>query len=225
LIETDGPVGWPPAILRDRFGDVWVALAYEGPFGNEGMDWNHTYTSVTSTAPVVTRHWKATILHWRLSGPAPGSHWTVQRAHGRGDFEDVTSVSPSGGEVLLSWVDEDPPRGHLRYRVRRECEDVRYQWLSPESRWPRRGRGPSLLILPSEPIHTNVQIIDAAPGPLRLQVFDIQGRAVRDVPGAADGLPVSMTVVHGDLNAGVYFLRAIDQLGDATNVLRIVVLR
>lgn len=216
---------WIPTIARDRFSDVWLAWTLETPFGFDGAYWQHTYASVTSTAPVVQRRGRKMYLQWTMTGPAPGSHWTVFRAQGSDRFEAIGSATVADDGETQEWVDEEPPAGRVRYRLQRDCMDERYRWQSEEGLWPQRIHGPSVFLVASSPMSSIVHAVDVEPGPLTLQVFDIQGRVVREMRTGADTLPVKITISHDGLGTGVYFVRVTNRLGAESGAKRIVVLR
>ncbi len=215
---------WIPTIARDRYGDVWIAWAYDTPFGFDGLYWQHTFTSVTSSAPVATRRGRGIELRWVTTGPAPGARWSVQRATGS-EFHTVGMVTGDRDQIAFTWTDTNPPSGHVRYRLLRECLDVRYRWLSEEGRWPQKSRRPSLLVVTMDASGSTLQVLDAAPGAVLVQIFDIQGRAVRESRAMADSLPITVTFTHEGLGAGVYFIRATDRLGDQSVARKIAILR
>jgi hypothetical protein len=144
------------SVARDRNGDVWVAWSIFRSIGP--LHWVHTYTSAVCTPPTVTEDGGALDVAWSLSEPAPGSWWAVLRAVGEGAFESVARVQAGEG-LEMSWVDEEAPTGQLiRYRIRRECVDTRYQWLSEASDAPV----PTLLSLVG---------VEAKPGEVKLRWF------------------------------------------------------
>src|SRR5262249_54216413 len=121
--------GFPTAVARDGNGDAWLAWwkYYDGLF------WVHTYTKATCSAPEVRDSSGKPELRWVLSEPAPGSMWTVLRSLS-GAPESAVARVEAGKGLELAWRDSDlPADAHASYRIRRECLDVRYQWLSATS--------------------------------------------------------------------------------------------
>lgn len=127
LENSDGGL---PVIVRDLNGDAWVA--WWRYF--DGMFFTHTYTVATSSAPVVEGAANSRTITWVLSEPAPETWWAVLRAEPGGAFEAVARVR-AGHSLELSWSDDLVSTGPLRYRIRRESVDKRYEWLSDEVVW------------------------------------------------------------------------------------------
>jgi hypothetical protein len=117
-------------IARDENGDVWIAW-WRHFFPTY---WRHTYTAVTAGTPVLTEADGMPTLHWTLEGPAPGSWWAVMRSVDGGPYERLARVEAGAG-VEMVYTDAAPPKAMLRYRIRRESVDTRYEWLSDEVTW------------------------------------------------------------------------------------------
>lgn len=237
------PGGVLPSVARDRNGDVWVAWWEEfGP-----LRWLHSYTSTVTSVPRVVGAGRHRALAWMLSEPAPGSWWTVQRAGGHaqhqpnappradngadGTFEDVARVR-AGDAVGMSWEDDSPPAGHLRYRVRRDCVDTRYEWLSDEASWPPQGRKPRPIRLAAlgVGVGSEFELNDAAPGALDVQIYDVQGRLVdRQSEVAAAGeqkvFRLDLSTHRAGLRSGIYFVRVRDAIGQESNAVKTVLLK
>jgi len=128
LPDSEG--GNLPTVARDRNGDVWVAWCRDF----DGMFWAHTYTTTTAGAPRIDPVGGARLVRWTLSEPAPETWWAVLRARGSGAYEPVARVR-AGPDGELTWTDEAPLNEVLRYRIRRESVDKRYEWLSQEVVW------------------------------------------------------------------------------------------
>jgi hypothetical protein len=221
--ETDGI----PTIARDGNGDVWVA--WWRYF--QGMYWTHTYTTATTDLPRVVGHGRRRALAWTLSEPAPESWWGVLRARGDEPFEQVARVRAGPGPEM-SWADDSPPAGQLRYKVRRECVDQRYEWLSEEATWPPRGGKPAPTLRVASPVWTSadVQVSDAAAGTLVFRVYDVQGRLVQELTESASGsgsdrFTLNLGATPGHLASGVYFVRARDAQGQESAAAKFVRLR
>ncbi len=114
-------------VTRDRNGDVWVVWETEG----DGMFWTHSYTRATCSAPEVSSRGSALSVSWKLSELAPETWWAVERARDGEPFSEVARVR-AGATTEMSWADPDPEPGPVRYRIRRECLDSRYQWWGAE---------------------------------------------------------------------------------------------
>jgi hypothetical protein len=98
------------------------------------MFFTHTYTTATTSAPVVTGDASARDVRWKLSEVAPGTWWAVLTARDGGSFE-VAARLRAGEDLDLQWTDTSAPAAIMRYKVRRECVDSRYEWLSDEVAW------------------------------------------------------------------------------------------
>lgn len=235
--RTDGI----PTVARDANGDVWVAWwAYY-----RGTSWVHTYTRAITSAPRVVGAGRHRALAWTLSEPAPGSWWTVQRAGGYRPrrfggpprapedetFDEVARVR-AGEDTEMSWTDDSPPAGRLRYRIRRDCVDKRYEWMSEEATWPPQFRKPRAVRLAAEGvgIGSELRLSDASPGAFDVLVYDVQGRLVhRQSEVAASGEVKVFRLGLGEgaspLRPGIYFIQARDALGQESNAVKTVLLR
>jgi len=119
-----------PMTVRDKNGDAWVGWATL----EDGMFYTHTYTIATSSAPGVLGAGSNRTIHWTLSELAPETWWAVLAARNDGPFEEVARVRAADA-LDLEWTDTSEPADSIRYRIRRECVDTRYQWLSDETVW------------------------------------------------------------------------------------------
>lgn len=224
--------GVSPVVARDRNQDVWVM--WQAPA--KGMGWAHTYTRATSTPPTVTPVRGKRTIAWWLSEPAPGSWWAVLRAREGEPFEEVARVRAGPGHAM-SWDDMNAT-GIYRYRIRRECLDRQYQWLSDEGRWPvdvPPGFPGTELILyrasanPSDAV-IRFEVLNASAGPLDVQIYDVRGRLLLRQRPSADGngldsilIDLNSSTTHS--NAGLYFLRVADASGKVSPSAKIVHLR
>lgn len=215
-----------PTVARDRNGDAWVAW---WRIGCCGTFFTHTYVSVTSTPPRIMGAGRHRVLSWSLSEPAPESWWTVLRARNRGPFEEVARVRAGKG-LELSWSDTSPPRGVLRYKIRRESVDSRYLWESGSTTWPPPRR---CLVRPRTPAYADridLEVVDAPAGEMELQIFDLQGRRVLRQVLEATGLErqfvtLDLASTGARLTSGVYFVRAIDVGGTSSTPAKLVIVR
>jgi hypothetical protein len=117
-------------IARDENSDVWIAW-WRHFFPTY---WRHTYTAVTAGTPALAEADGMLALHWTLEGPAPGSWWAVMRSVDGGEYERIARVEAGAG-VEMAYTDEAPPKAVVRYRIRRESVDKRYEWLSEDVVW------------------------------------------------------------------------------------------
>jgi hypothetical protein len=225
--------GISPVVARDCNYDVWVA--WRAP---SGMGWTHTYTRATSSTPTVIGAGSDVIVAWTLSEPAPGSWWAVLRARTAEPFQEVARVQAGAG-VARSWIDPGPPAGALRYRIRRESVDSRYQWLSDETLWPvdgppSPGPGGRLLLVRASPNPSSsamrFEVLNANAGPLDVQVYDLRGRLLlRQHPTASgigrDALLIDAATAATPFAPGLYFLRVSDSSGKVSPTAKFVLLQ
>ncbi len=242
-------VGVLPSVARDLNGDTWIAWWREfGP-----TRWTHTYTRATAADIRLKSGRKGRTVTWTLSEPAPGSWWTVLRSRGDGPFEEAAQVQAGEG-LDVSWTDDSRTRGgrgdalvaddetdhgrgraHVRYKVRRDCLDTRYQWQSEEVSWPPRvandpPRHQPRLKPPLRPWRGDalLEVADAAPGAVQVALYDLQGREVmseRVERSGEGGLQFPLDRAREPLRAGVYFARVRDASGAWSGAVRAVVLR
>jgi hypothetical protein len=217
-----------PSVTRDRNEDVWVAAwdYYVPAF------YMHTYVVATSAAPRFDGSTTRPLVRWSLSTPAPGSWWAVLRAVGDGEFSPLARLR-AGSDTVMSFTDSTAPLGSLlRYRIRRESVDKRYEWLSPEGTWwPRtsvlsaRLRGPN----PTSS-SANLTITGAQAGLFDLRLYDLQGRLVlRQRPVAngsgQDALTIDLDAAPQRLRGGIYFVKVVDAAGRVSNSVKVAVVR
>src|SRR5262249_43557094 len=149
-----------PTVVRDRNGDVWAAF---WRLTMSGIFITHTYTRATTTRPVVSAQGSHQLVQWTLSEPAPETWWAVLRSVDGGPYELASRVRAGAG-VQMSWDDSLPPSGTLSYRIRRECVDTRFEWLSD----PSDAAVPALATLAN---------VDAEPGIVSLTWYSTAGTA------------------------------------------------
>ena len=217
--------------VRDSLGDTWLVWRT----WDNGMFWTHSYVRATARSFSLEHRGRHHKLTWTLDEPAPDSWWTVLRSRNDGPFEEAARVQAGDG-LELSWADRSPRRGHVRYRVRRDCLDTRYQWESEEVSWPprvadRRHERRLPLLKPRPGMfgqEAELELADAEPGPVEIAVFDLQGRQVltRTVDAAGEGtLRFSVAGASQPFTSGVYFARVRDSVGAVSNTVRLVILR
>lgn len=215
-------------VARDRWGDVWVAWHTL----SSGMHFIHTYTKATAGAPGFGGSGVTPIARWSLSEPAPGSWWTVLRAEGGGAFDSVATLRATA-DTLLVWADSAAPHGvALRYRLRRECLDRRYQWLSPEGNWYPRTPALGLWLRGPHPVSDAIEfaVTGSGSGVLESRLYDLQGRLITAGRTGTSGSGVDqgrvdLAAVSPPVRSGIYFLRVVDGAGHLSNPLRIAVIR
>jgi hypothetical protein len=120
--------GIAPSVTRDLNGDVWVAF---WSYYRNGVFWAHTYTKATCSTPTVVDSAGGRLVRWTLSEPAPETWWAVLRQAPDSTLDSLTRVR-AGSDRVMQWLDPAPVSG-TEHRIRRECVDARYRWLSPVS--------------------------------------------------------------------------------------------
>jgi hypothetical protein len=225
-LQTGGADG-APVVARDHNGDVWLAWWRR----LTGTYWTHTYTRATCTTPTLAVGADRPSLRWLLSEPAPGSWWAVLRAEPGGEFEPVARVRAGAG-IEMTWTDTSARVGEvLRYGIRRECLDQRYEWLSEEALWWPRIASVHLSMTGPHPVTGpfEVEVLGAPAGRVTLTLYDVQGRAVSRehtwVSGSGRDVLRVEAVAREEVHAGVYFVRARHANGRESNAVRLVVLR
>ncbi|HET7249603.1 MAG TPA: T9SS type A sorting domain-containing protein [Gemmatimonadales bacterium] len=216
-----------PTVARDRDGDAWVSWFQ---LGVGGLYYTHTYCSVTAAAPSVSPSGHGRSVEWELSGPAPGSWWTIERAGSDGDFAEIGRVQ-ADSSASVSFLDNSPIPGVARYRVVRESVDSRYRWYSPAGQFPARSRKSFALEVSPQPFLQNsaLTVHSGTPGTMRLTLYDVQGRIVQqrsvELSGAdTESLPLG-DLIPGRLVTGMYFVIGTDASGARSEPGRIVVIR
>lgn len=219
-----------PTVARDRNGDVWLAWRL---LRNAVVRFTHTYVSATASAPQVMGQGRQRVVSWTLSEPAPDSWWAVLRARKHGPFEEVARVR-AGPVPEMSWSDDSPPPGVQRYRIRRESVDARYRWESEEARWPPKRERPLVLKLPMMPVGARsvieFAVEGAEPGSLEIRLYDLQGRRVAvaralALGGEWDTVRLDLGTASPGPAAGVYFLQVRDGAGQASEAVKVLLLR
>ncbi len=219
--------GISPEVGRDRNRDVWVAW-----WAPNGMGWVHTYTKATASTPAVVGAGRDRAVTWTLSELAPGTWWAVLRARNEGPFEEVARLRAGPG-LEMSWTDDPPPAGVLRYRIRRESVDAASRWESEEARWPPKSQRPLIVMRGAVPVaaHAPIEFVvqGAEPGILEVRLYDLQGRRVAAQQAVAAGggwdtVRLELGTAAPGLATGVYFLQVRDAAGQASDAVKVVVL-
>ncbi len=223
-----------PKVTRDRNGDAWLIWDLKGI----GITrFTHTYVSATTSKPAISSAGRHRTLNWTLSESAPETWWAVLRARGRGDFEPVARVR-AGPTLDLSWTDDSPPAGRIRYKIRRESVDTRYLWESEEAHWPPGHEKPRLRLSLPGPIRPQVDVAPAvtlelegaASGPLEVALYDLQGRLVlrqqlESGGTGQDTIRLDFSLAEQPLSPGIYFIRVQDAAGRSSDALKIAILK
>jgi hypothetical protein len=220
--------GYDPAVTRDRNGDAWVA--WWGVWGG-GVWFTHTYVSATTSAPRFDGSQRTPIVRWTLSEPAPETWWVVLRAAGAGEFEPVARVR-AGTDLEMSWTDTTAPANAvLRYRIRRESVDRRYEWTSEEAPWMPRGPALSLSLKGRNPGSARIELslAGAEAGPVDVRLYDLQGRLVHRQRAEAggsgqDSITLDLAAATPRIRTGIYFAKVSDRGGRGSDPLKLVVL-
>jgi hypothetical protein len=157
--EPPSSRGYWPSITTDRNGDTWVAWYDQNPLPMHSV---HTYTAATASTPAVSLSGTDRTLHWTLSELAPETWWAVLAARNGGPYEELARVRAEDA-LEMSWTDTSPPAAEIRYRIRRECVDTRYQWLSDEVIWDGT-TATELALLSADATPERVTLIWQGPG-------------------------------------------------------------
>jgi hypothetical protein len=218
-----------PTVAVDMNGDAWFAwdlLRIPRVF------YTHTYVSVVPSAPTFAGSTDRPNLQWPLSGRAPASWWAILRAAGDGDFSPIARLR-ANSDTVMSYTDSTAPPGLLlRYAIRRECVDKRYELIGPEATWWPRTSVLSARLSGANPatVSAEVTITGAQAGALDVRLYDLQGRLVlRQRPRAngsgQDALSIPFDQAQPRLGQGIYFLKVIDSAGHVSESLKIAVVQ
>lgn len=217
--------GINPTLVRDENGDVWLAWwrTYDGVY------WSHTFTTALPSVPTVADRDHRPVVRWSLDRPAPETWWAVLRAEGDGPLTRLARLRATR-DTIMSWADPSAPGGVLlRYAVRRECRDIRYQVTSADARWEPRGPMLSLLLRGANPAGGRIDfdVVGADSGAMDVRLFDVQGRVVAHLALRATGAgrdAATLTLPAG-LQSGLYLLRVVAADGRATPPAKVALLR
>ena len=217
--------GINPTLVVDENEDVWVAWwrLYDGIY------WTHSYATATSSVPLVDEQGKHPRLRWTLSEAAPGTWWGVMRSTDGAPPERVGRARAGPG-TTLTWADSSAPgAASLRYAIRRECRDVRYQVTSAYAEWRSRGAVLALSRRSANPASDAIEleVSGANAGSLEVLLYDLQGRTVSTLRMSTTGSGVdALRVPLGPrVRTGLYFLRVRGSDGRLSRGLKVAVLR
>jgi len=218
-----------PFVARDEYGDVWLAWSRLFP---DSVYWLHSYATSTCDAPSIEDIGGRPRLHWTLTERTPESAWRVLRSADDGPFEPLGRVIAKD-EVQLSWQDTTAPSAaRLRYRIRRECRDVRYVWESePSAEWLPRTARLGLRLRAENPVRQALvlELTGAPAGEIELQLLDLQGRTVanRRMPTAGLGRDVFTLSLSAlpRVRPGLYLVRARGVAGITSAVVKVAFFR
>jgi hypothetical protein len=115
----------------------------------------------------------------------------------------------------------------VRYRIRRECSDVRYEWLSPIRYWNQQKPRIEMVDAHRDVDRFELLVTDTAPGPVELRVYDLQGRVVSKTRHevADDRITIRFDEARTTLRSGLYFALVEDSLGQRSDAIRVVIVR
>ncbi len=216
-----------PTLVRDENEDVW--LAWWRYSTSEGIFWTHSYTTATSSAPIADEESGRPRLRWTLSESAPGTWWGVMRSVGGAPAERVARVRATPA-LTMSWADSSAPAGaSIRYAIRRECRDVRYQQTSASAEWRPRDARIALTRRSANPASDAIELelSGASAGTVEVVLYDIQGRSVvsQRSSTAGSGVDALRVPFAPSLRSGLYFLRVRGSDGRESRPLKVAVLR
>jgi len=151
------------------------------------------------------------------------------RAEGSRPLERVARLrAPS--DTVMAWADTSAPGGvPLRYAIRRECRDVRYQTTSAEARWEPRGAMLVVAVKSRNPASATIEleVVGANQGPIQIHVYDIQGREItrRSILASGAGRDEASLSLDGTIRQGLYLLRVRSADGRLSPTAKVAVLR
>ena len=221
--------GGAQRMARDENGDVWLAWAN---YVVGGILWTHTYVTATCDTPAVGERSGKPLVSWNLSEAVPESRWSVWRSADGGDFDSL-SVVTAARDTAMSLADSTAPSDAvLRYRIRRECKDVRHRWTSAEAVWLPRGPQLTVTLRGRNPIQSSLdlEIFGANAGELRAELYDLQGRLVTTSRSMAlgagrDAVRMGFSSTHSVIRSGVYVLRVRSSDGRLSRGVKLAVIR
>ena len=217
--------GGAQQLALDENGDIWIG--WWKYF--DGILWTHSHATAVSSVPSISEQEGRPRLSWTLSAPAEATWWGVMRSRDDGEWERVARVK-AGADSAMAWTDTTAPSGQrLRYAIRRECRDTRYQVTSDAAIWEPHGPGLRLDLLGRNPGSdvVDLEVLGAGSGALELGLYDIQGRhlGVRRMQSTGAGRDRLTLPFPRGLESGVYLLKARSADGRESSAVKVVLLR
>jgi len=156
----------------------------------------------------------------------------VLRAEGIGPFVPIARVQAGSGTGMLYVDATGAPSSRLRYAIRRESVDKRYEWTGTERIWWAEGRAITVRISAANPVTNGVlrfAISGAVQGALDVRLYDLAGREVWRVKPTAtgtgeDSLTLPLADAPAPLPPGLYLLRITDDAGVSAPTAKLVIL-
>ena len=219
-----------PKVARDVNGDGWFAWDL---LRQPGVFYTHTYVKATVGIPAVRGRPTGRTVNWTISEPAPKSWWAVLRAEGNGPLVPLARVQAGSG-TSMTYVDATgAPSSRLRYAIRRESVDKRYEWTGGAATWWAEGRALTVRFSAGNPVTNGVvrySIAGAVQGGLDVRIYDLAGREVwRMNPTASgtgeDSLMLRTADAPTPLRPGLYLMRVTDDSGVSAPAAKLVILR
>ena len=219
-----------PKVARDLNGDGWFAwdrLRLPGVF------YTHTYVRATVGLPKVSGRTTGRTVSWTISEPAPKSWWAVLRAQGNGSLVPIARVQ-AGNTTQMTYVDATPATSsRLRYAIRRESVDQRYEWTGGSTLWWAEGRALTVRFPGGNPVMggmVELAIAGAVQGGMDVRMYDLAGREVWQTQRTAGGtgedtLTLRLSDAPTLLRPGLYLVRVTDDSGVSSAAAKVVVLR
>jgi hypothetical protein len=224
LEQTRG--GENPTIVRDEYGDVWLAWWW---YLEAGCFWMHTYTSAVPSDPSVSETLGHPTISCTLSEPAPETWWGILRGVGAGPMEQIAAVR-AGQAPSITWTDTTAlPSGPLRYAVERLCRDKRNVVRTAEAEWLPPTARLGLQLRSANPAvgRVDLELTGARSGLVRVRLLDLQGRQVAEMSSRASGSgrDALTLVLPPQIRSGLYLIRVLGADGADSAPRKIVVLR
>jgi hypothetical protein len=219
-----------PRVVRDLNGDGWFSW---NRLRQQGLWYTHTYVKATVGLPTVSGSESSRTLSWLISEPAPKSWWAVLRAEGAGPLAPIARVQAGAG-TSMSYTDATPAGSNrLRYAIRRESVDKRYEWTGGARIWFPEPRRIKVWLPAGNPVRDGMlrlAVSGAAQGTLDVRIYDLMGREVWRVRPTAGGtgedtLALRLSDAPRALRPGLYLLRVEDVAGHTAETAKFVVLR
>jgi hypothetical protein len=219
-----------PRVVRDLNGDGWFSW---NRLRQAGLWYTHTYVKATVGLPKVSGRATGRTVSWTISEPAPKSWWAVLRAEGNGPFEPIARVQAGNGMQMTYTDATSSATSRLRYAIRRESVDRRYEWTGGETLWWAEGRAITVRFPGGNPVSNGIvqmAISGAVQGGMDVRIYDLAGREVwrtwRTAGGTGeDSLTLRLADAPAPLRPGLYLLRVTDDSGVSAPAAKIVVLR